>query len=317
MSLAPSTGAEELPADTPLMAARQSAGLSTSELAAALHLSRSSVSMWEHGHRPVARHYWGALAKALGLSRQAITELFSDQTEARADGRFLPSLGHLRRTAGVPQVVMAGTLGVAVSTLSSWETAGIRVPDAAARAIAGIVGSSITELAAAPPPAEPDARPLRRMRHAAGMTVREAAAHLRISPGTLARYEAGQRTPTPSVLQAMAHAYRQPLNDLRGLFQAPPPLPDIPWTAADLPPLISSLRQRRGLSKVHLGRLVNRSGQAVRAWETGATSPQPDTCRRLELIFGLSPGRLPRPPAHQPTPDSGPDPLPPNPGGPA
>ena len=62
----------------------------------------------------------------------------------------------------------------------------------------------------------------------------------------------------------------------------------------EVPDVIRALRTAAGLTKVGLGRAVDRSGQAVAGWESGRTLPTPATFRRLEVVFGLGPGRFPR-----------------------
>jgi transcriptional regulator with XRE-family HTH domain len=127
------------------------------------------------------------------------------------------------------------------------------------------------------------------------MSQREAAAHLGITVGSLARYEAGERRTPMVVLRRMAGAYQRPVAELLehgGCTILP--LPRGPrWRPRDVPAAITALRLAAGLTKVDLGRLTGRSGQAVGAWEAGRTRPGTATSRRLETIFGLPGGQLP------------------------
>jgi transcriptional regulator with XRE-family HTH domain len=178
---------------------------------------------------------------------------------------------------------------VAPTTLAMWERAGVRVPLITAVELTSILAVELDTLKAAPPPAEPDPRPLRRLRTAAGMTRSEAAAHLAICVATLARYEAGQRRVPVVVLRRMATAYRRPVRELLELAGCHLlPLPSgRRWRPADVPPAIRALRVAAGMTKVDLGRAVGRSGQAVAGWEAARSRPSPATCRRLETVFGL------------------------------
>jgi DNA-binding XRE family transcriptional regulator len=93
----------------------------------------------------------------------------------------------------------------------------------------------------------------------------------------------------------MAAAYRRPLPGIlaaSGIELLPLPA-GARWRPEDVPDGIRAARTAAGLSKVALGRAVGRSGQAVRSWETGRSRPGPDSCRRLELVLGLPPGKLP------------------------
>jgi transcriptional regulator with XRE-family HTH domain len=169
------------------------------------------------------------------------------------------------------------------------------VPASTVVDLARILGADVSALCADRPPPEPEIRPLRALRRAAGMTWREAAAHLDLSVSTLARYESGERRTPVAVLRRMAVVYRRPPGQLLRFSSDVTPLPPgYRWRPEDLPQAVQALRTAAGLSKVELGRLLGRSGQAVRAWETGRTRPTAATCRRLEAVFGLPAGKLPR-----------------------
>jgi transcriptional regulator with XRE-family HTH domain len=289
---APAAHPEQVAA--PLTLARRAAGLTVTELARALHVSRPTVSMWERGSRGVARHYWAPLGAALRLSPDEVGALFAQQPPARMDSTRLPSLGWARRAAGISQFALARRLGVAPTTVSMWETAGVRVALPVVAELAGILGTDVATLTADPPAPRPETRPLRGARRAAGMTWREAAALLGIAVSTLARYEAGERPVPVAVLRKMAVLYRRPVAELLRLREDIVPLPHgARWRPEDVPVAIRALRTAAGMSKVALGRVLGRSGQAVRSWETGRTRPTAATCRRLEAVFGLPAGRFP------------------------
>jgi transcriptional regulator with XRE-family HTH domain len=153
------------------------AGVTVTDLARAVHLSRPTVSMWEKGTRRPARHYWLALGSTLGLAPDEVAALFVDHPPSRLDGEPLPSLGLLRRRRGLTQRALARLAGVAPTTLSMWETTRTRVPPGVAEELARVLDVALTELTASPqrsPCADP--RPLRRLRKQAGMSQREAAA---------------------------------------------------------------------------------------------------------------------------------------------
>lgn len=194
---------------TPLAAARRAVGLSRDELATALFVSRTTVTMWDGGIRGVPRHRRYALALALGLEVDDLDGLLQGQRPARHDGLRLPALAAARRASGFTQRKLAALLGVAPTTLSMWETAGVRVPARAVPEIARILCTPVDQLTADPPPPEPETRPLRGLRRDAHMSCREAAAHLGIHVGTLARYESGARAVPAPVLRKMALIYRR------------------------------------------------------------------------------------------------------------
>jgi DNA-binding XRE family transcriptional regulator len=92
----------------------------------------------------------------------------------------------------------------------------------------------------------------------------------------------------------MAAAYRRPTAELLAHCGIDlPAFPSgVPWSPADLPHKIRAARMITGLTKAQLGRIVDRSGQAVNAWELGRTRPSAVMCRRLEAVFRLPAGSL-------------------------
>jgi transcriptional regulator with XRE-family HTH domain len=200
--------------------------MTMTELARALHVSRPTVSLWERGGRKPARHYWPLLGSVLALRPAEVAPLFADHPPARHDGEPLPSLALVRRRKGLTQHALARLIEVAPTTLSMWETAGVRVPPGVAAEIARVLDTDLLWLAAEPRRrAVVDPRPLRRLRKQAGMSQREAAAYLGIAVGTLARYEAGERQAPVAVVRRMAKAYGRSVEELLHSGCEVPPLP--------------------------------------------------------------------------------------------
>lgn len=272
------------------------AGMTVTELARRLHLSRTTVSMWEGGYRAAARDHWPALGRALQLAPAQVAELFAGLPPGRHDARHLPSLAVARLRAGLTQRELAALLGVAATTVSMWESGGVPVSAGLLDRVAQLLATDLEQLAAQPPSARDsaDPRPLRQLRQAAGMSQREAAAHLRIAVGTLARYEAGHRATPIAVVKRMAQAYQRPVREVlqRSGTVLPPLPPAAAWHGADLPDLLRALRTASGMSKDGLGRALGMSGQTVRCWEDGRRRPGVDACRRLDVVFRLPPGRM-------------------------
>jgi transcriptional regulator with XRE-family HTH domain len=286
-----------------MTAALKAAGMTRVQLAHTMHVSRPTIYQWENGRRQPARHYWPSLATALGLTLDEVAALFADHPPARYDGTPLPSLAFERHRVGLTQRALAQSVGVAPTTLAMWETAGVRVPLGVVDEIARQLDTTVARLAGRPPSvADVDSRPLRRLRKNTGMSQREAAAHLGIAIGTLARYESGER-PTPvAAVRRMATLYRCPMEAVlrysgRTLLPLPP---GVVWREEQVPEGIRAARLAAGLTKAALGRALGTSAQAVHKWERGLTRPRTSTCRRLEALFGLPVGKIPysnRPPA--------------------
>jgi transcriptional regulator with XRE-family HTH domain len=280
-----------------LTRARMAAGLTVTQLARRVYVSRPTVSMWESGARAAALGYWPALGRALGLCPEEVGALFVGSPPSRHDGRRLPSLAHARRRVGLTQRELAGRLGLAATTASMWESGGVPVPAQLLEQVAQILATDLDQLVAVPPSQNggPDPRPLRHLRRCAGMSRREAAAHLRITVGTLARYEAGERATPVAVVRRMATAYGRSVGEvLQHSGQPSVPLPPgAVWRREDVPQAVRALRTAAGLTKDGLGQLLGRSGQAVRSWELGGSRPTPVSCRRMEALFQLPPGKFP------------------------
>ena len=270
-------------------------GMSRADLARTLHLSRPTVSGWANGRSRPARHYWPSLGRALGLTQAEIEVLFADGPPARHDGGPLPSLAFVRRHSGLTQRALARAVGVAPTTLAMWETAGVRVPQGLIDVIAHVLDTDVAGLTSRPPcVGVEDPRPLRRLRKNAGMSQREAAAHLGIAIATIARYESGDRRLPVKMVRRMAALYRCPTSSIlrhSGTTLLPLP-PGRTWGAEQVPEGIRAARLAAGLTKVQVGRAVGRSAQAVYKWELGLARPRPQTCRRLEVLLGLPPGRI-------------------------
>lgn len=266
------------------------------QLGHAMHVSRPTIYQWENGRRRPARHYWPSLATALGLTVDDVAAMFADLRPARHDRTPLPSLAYERRRSGLTQQALARSLGVAPTTLAMWETAGVRVPLGIVDEIARQLNTDVARLAGSPPSGmDVDVRPLRRLRKNICMSQREAAAHLGISIGTLARYESGERPIPVATARRMAILYRRPMDTL--LRHGGRVLPAFPpgrvWAEEQVPEGIRAARVVAGMTKAALGRALGTSAQAVYKWERGESRPRTRTCRRLELVLGLPAGRIP------------------------
>ncbi|MGH3550659.1 MAG: helix-turn-helix transcriptional regulator [Pseudonocardiaceae bacterium] len=106
-----------------LAAARKAAGYTQEQLAAVLHVERSTVIRWEAGRHAPVPYLWPKLAHVLGISRDQLTALLTDDhpTEPVAhpppESRAVPSDDMRRRTLmnwGV--AATAAVLGISAGT---------------------------------------------------------------------------------------------------------------------------------------------------------------------------------------------------------
>jgi transcriptional regulator with XRE-family HTH domain len=230
----------------------------------------------------------------LHLDVAQVEQLVRAHPPARLDGVRLYSLGRIRKSRGITQRNLALEVGVRPTTVANWESGRGRVHLNTARELAKILGAELDDLTRTPA-AEVEPRPLRRLRRDAGMTCVEAAAHLGIAVGTLARYESGERKVPIAILRRMARSYRCPVAQLVRMARLD--LPTLPrgtrWTVEQVPQAIRALREAEGCTKADLGRAVGRSATAVAAWESGKARPTSGACRRMEVVFRLRIGMFP------------------------
>src|SRR5215213_7718487 len=68
-----------------LAEARVAAGLTLTDMARALHVSRPLISAWARRHRRPARHHWPALCAVLGVRLAEVEVILADRPPARLD----------------------------------------------------------------------------------------------------------------------------------------------------------------------------------------------------------------------------------------
>jgi DNA-binding XRE family transcriptional regulator len=73
-----------------LATARKAAGLTQEDLAAALHVERSTVVRWEAGRHAPQAYLWPKLGKVLGISRGELGALLTEIAQSKADSRGHP-----------------------------------------------------------------------------------------------------------------------------------------------------------------------------------------------------------------------------------
>jgi transcriptional regulator with XRE-family HTH domain len=277
---------------SPLCRARLAAGLTMTQLAIKLGVAPSTISRWENGVRTPSPQIWPRLAAALRLDPSLRISVLAENPARRSDGLRLPGLGDLRRERGLTQREFRTALDIGATSVISWEHGRARVPahrlGDVARAL-GIDRSTLLRSGALPARRRTGERPLADLRRAAGLTQRETALHLGVSVRTVAHWEAGTRPVPRAAARQLAPLVRQPLSRVLGAVNLQPAHVPNPrnWQPADLPQVVTVLRQSSGCSAAALGRRIGVSAWAVRSWESGTTLPPVSACQRLELVHGL------------------------------
>jgi transcriptional regulator with XRE-family HTH domain len=283
---------------SPLCRARLAAGLTMTQLAGKVGVAPSTISRWENGVRAPTDYEWARLAARLGLDPGCRGDVVGRPRSRRTEGVLLPGLGRVRRAAGLTQSAFRTRLGIGQTVTSAWENGRAPVPVDRLADIAGILGIEPEDLraAAARPGDDAPARPLADLRRAARLTQRELAHHLGVTTRTIGHWEAGTRPVPFRVVRPLSRCLRRPVSVVlaaAGLELQPMPRPHT-WQVTDLPAVLAGLRRSSGWSAAALGRRLGVTGQTVRAWEAGTSTPGLAACGRLELIHGLPGGALGR-----------------------
>jgi transcriptional regulator with XRE-family HTH domain len=280
-----------------LAQARLRTGLNRVELGRLLHVGPAAIYRWESGLGCPPPDRLDALARALGLTATELDNALVDHPPSRFDGVRLPGLGAVLRHRGVRRRQVRQLLGVSLSTVYEWESGRTRVP----RRVIGLFADAcqmeqeelVRQACAGPRPASPRSA-LAAIRRRAGMTQREAAAVLRLSPSTLSRYENGHRAVRLPLARRLARAYSVKLGTVLAACDVVPPrmLLTPTWTPEQLPRILADLRVAAGASKSQVARSAQVGHSTVGRWETGESRPSRLALATLEATYELSPGRL-------------------------
>ena len=211
-----------------------------------------------------------------------------------------------REREGLSRLAAARRLGVAHTTLRSWEVRGVCPQPLQLRALVEVVGRDVDELRSL---AGPDrvrtartsgghaAAPLCRARLAAGLTMTQLARKVGVVPSTVSRWENGLRTPPPHLRPRLAAALRITPSQLAAVLAGAPP------RRADgvrLPGL-GQLRRDRGLTQAAFRAAAGIGSTAASAWERGRVRVPSDRMAAVARALGMDEatlvalGRLPPP----------------------
>ncbi len=281
---------------SPLMKARLAAGCNRVELGRLLHVAPATIYQWEQRDVRPSIDLIPHLARALGLTVDALHEALADYPPCRHDGVKLPTLGVVLRRLGISRRQVGELLGIAPSTAFEWETGRRRAPAWAVRELSREYGISVEFLLdeARHPRGPAPVRALTAMRRHVRMSRKEAAAGLGISTTTLTRYENGERAMALPVTLGMARLYRVPISRVQAAagVTLPAILSAPAWSQRELPTVLIGLRTAAGLSVNEVARFAGVSHATVHRWETGRSTPGSQALTKLESRYQLAPRRL-------------------------
>ncbi|RFU18938.1 helix-turn-helix transcriptional regulator [Geodermatophilus marinus] len=222
-----------------------------------------------------------------------------------------PALVAWRAGAGLSRLAAARRLGVAHTTLRSWEVDGVCPQPVHLPAVGRALGLDPARLRAL---AGPDrvrtertsggqaASPLCRARLAAGLTTTQVARRVGVAPSTVSRWENGVRTPAPEVRDRLAAALRLRPGEVAALLAGNPPRRS---DGARLPGL-GALRRRCGLTQRAFRTALGIGATTAHQWEHGRVRVPQDRLAAVAGALGLAVPELvasaARPPRQEPSP---------------
>jgi transcriptional regulator with XRE-family HTH domain len=197
-----------------------------------------------------------------------------------------------REREGLSRLAAARQIGVAHTTLRSWEVRGVCPQPLQLRALVEVVGGDVDALRSL---AGPDrvrttrtsggdgAAPLCRARLDAGLTMTQLARKLGVVPSTVSRWENGLRTPPPHLRPGLATALRTTPSQLAGMLAGSPPRRS---DGVRLPGL-GRLRRERGLTQAAFRASVGIGSTAAGAWERGRVRVPADRLATVARALGM------------------------------
>jgi transcriptional regulator with XRE-family HTH domain len=206
------------------------------------------------------------------------------------EGTWLSGALHAwRRREGLNRHAAARRLGVAHTTLRSWEVLGVRPQPVQLTRLAAALGHDVEELRALIGPDRvrtirtsggEGASPLCRARLAAGLTMTQLAIKLGVAASTVSRWENGVRTPAPEIWPRLATVLRlDPM--LRAVVLAENPARRSDGVRL---PGLGQVRRDRGLTQRAFRSALRIGATSVIGWEHGRVRVP---AHRLDDVAGV------------------------------
>jgi transcriptional regulator with XRE-family HTH domain len=213
----------------------------------------------------------------------------SPSAEADVGSTLSGALLAWRQREGLSRLAAARRLGVAHTTLRSWELLGVRPQPVHLNQLAATLELNVDALRLLTGPDRvrtaltsggEGASPLCGARLSAGLTTTQLARKLGIAPSTVSRWEIGVRTPAPEIWPQLASALRLDPSRRDAVLAGNPPRRS---DGVHLPGL-GALRRERGLTQRAFRTALGIGSTAVISWEQGRVRvPAP----RIDDVAGV------------------------------
>ena len=282
----------------PMREARIDRGLTLAQFAQMAGVSTAAASRWE---RNIRRPHPADVQRIAAV-------LQCDEAEVRTWVRASPPIFHtlpsvagfrsLRTSRGLTRADIARRLGVSPQTIAHWESGRRRMPASRVAAAATALGMEpadfVRTVTALPAQRERRLPPLTTIRRSRGLTLSEVGRRLGVTHSSVRSWEIGRsRLSWPRVRQ-LADLYRVPPSTVARAAGVDEPglLDPNRWQPGSLPTVMRGVREWRGDTQDHIGTLVGVTGQTIRRWEMGMSTPRPSQVSALEWALGLRQGVL-------------------------
>ena len=291
-----------LTADTPFGRAvrelRERRGWTQEQLAGRIGCTACVISDYEVAGSYPAPENLGAVAAALGVPRRRLRALVPKRSPPKRTTAFGRLLRKTRIARGMTQQQLAEAVGVAVYTVTVYETTNTHprkehLPGLIAR-LAKALDLSPAEIEASLSQPRPARVPtdfghrLRQLRIDRGLTQGQLGARCGCSVYMISRYETGGSYPKPGLLPALAGALDVGVGELERFL---PRLQDEPRTTP-FGSELRRLREERGWTQEQLAQRAGLKRQLISKYEASGAYPGPRILAALVRALRVSPAQL-------------------------
>jgi transcriptional regulator with XRE-family HTH domain len=202
-----------------------------------------------------------------------------------------------RTDEGLSRLAAARRLGVAHTTLRSWEVGSVCPQPLQLRLLAEALGAdpATVRALAGPDPIRTvrtsgghDASPLCRARLAAGLTMTQLSRKVGVVPATISRWENGVRTPSPEAQALLARSLRVTPEECTVMLAGSRPR----RSDGVLLPGLGQLRRELGLTQRALRTAIGLGPSAANAWEHGRVRVPTGRLAAVAGALGVDPQTL-------------------------